>query len=206
MGLISNSTTIFDAGALASGFSGSMTLIKKLTASSSGTLSFVDGSSNVVLDSTYKEYLFTFKDIHPSNASTRFQFNGSTDSGSNYNVTKTSTIFIAGHIEADSDATLSYQSGDDLAQSTAFQDLAAYGDSDSANDSCLAGYLHIFNPADTTFVKHFIARTNYVAHSYYSVDSHTAGYFNTTSAIDAIQFKFTSNNIDAGDICLYGIS
>ena len=206
MGLISNSTTIFDAGALASGFSGSMTLIKKLTASSSGTLSFVDGSSNVVLDSTYKEYLFTFKDIHPSNASTRFQFNGSTDSGSNYNVTKTSTIFIAGHIEADSDATLSYQSGDDLAQSTAFQDLAAYGDSDSANDSCLAGYLHIFNPADTTFVKHFIARTNYVAHSYYSVDSHTAGYFNTTSAIDAIQFKFTSNNIDAGDICLYGIA
>ena len=206
MGLISNGTTVFDAGSMASGFGGSITFIKKLTASSSGTLSFVDGSSSVVLDNTYKEYLFTFKDIHPSNASTRFQFNGSTDSGSNYNVTKTSTIFIAGHIEADSDATLSYQSGDDLAQSTAFQDLAAYGDSDSANDSCLAGYLHIFNPADTTFVKHFIARTNYVAHSYYSVDSHTAGYFNTTSAIDAIQFKFTSNNIDAGDICLYGIA
>ncbi len=184
---------------------GSMVFIKKLTASSSGTLSFVDGTSDVVLDDTYKEYIFTFKDIHPSHASTRFQFNGSTDSGSNYNVTKTTTIFIAGHIEADSDATLTYQSGDDLAQSTAFQDLAAYGDSDNANDSCLAGYLHIFNPSSTTFVKHFIARTNYVANSYYSVDSYTAGYFNTTSAIDAIQFKFTSNNIDAGDICLYGI-
>ena len=180
---------------------GGMTLISEQTASSSSTISF---TSNI--DSTYDSYMFKFYDIHPSNASTRFQFNGSIDSGSNYNVTKTTTIFIAGHNEADTDATLTYQSGDDLAQSTAFQDLAAYGDSDSANDSCLAGYLHIFNPADTTFVKHFIARTNYVAHSYYSVDSHTAGYFNTTSAIDAIQFKFTSNNIDAGDICLYGIA
>ena len=185
---------------------GSMVFIKKLTASSSGTLSFVDGSSDVVLDNTYKEYLFTFKDIHPSAASTRFQFNGSTDGGSNYNVTKTTTIFIAGHIEADTDATLTYQSGDDLAQSTAFQDLAAYGDSDNANDSCLAGYLHIFNPSSTTFVKNFMSEfslsnpNNYIQHNF------VAGYFNTTSAIDEIQFKMSSGNIDAGDICLYGIN
>tara|TARA_R100001015_G_C4618218_1_gene174672 strand:+ start:1162 stop:1818 length:657 start_codon:yes stop_codon:yes gene_type:complete len=188
---------------------GNMVFIKKLTASSSGTLSFVDGASSVVLDSTYKEYVFIFKDIHPSNASTRFQFNGSSDTGSNYNVTKTTSIFIAGHQESDSDATLTYQSGDDLAQSTAFQDLAAYGDSESENDSSLAGTLHLFNPSSTTFVKHFIARTNYMAaggdNADYSVDSHTAGYFNTTSVIDAIQFKFTSNNIDAGTISLYGI-
>ena len=96
-------------------------------------------------------------------------------------------------MKADTDATLTYQSGDDLAQSTAFQDLAAYGDSDNADDSCLAGNLQIFNPSSTTFVKHFIARTNYVANNYYSVDSYTAGYFNTTSAVNAIQFKFTSN-------------
>jgi len=188
---------------------GSMIFIKKLTASSSSTLSFVNGSSDVVLDSTYKEYLFTFKDIHPSNR-TRFQFNGSSDTGSNYNVTKTTTMFIAGHQETGADATLTYQSDDDLAQSTAFQDLAAYGDSeDEGNDACLAGTLHLFNPSSTTFVKHFIARTNYMAaggdSADYSVDSHMAGYFNTTSVIDAIQFKFTSNTIDAGDICLYGI-
>ena len=188
---------------------GSMVFIKKLTASSSSTLSFVDGSSDVVLDSTYKEYVFTFKDIHPSNR-TRFQFNGSSDTGSNYNVTKTTTMFIAAHQESDGDATLTYQSGDDLAQSTAFQDLAAYGDSeDEGNDACLAGTLHLFNPSSTTFVKHFIARTNYMAaggdSADYSVDSYMAGYFNTTSVIDAIQFKFTSNTIDAGDICLYGI-
>ena len=189
---------------------GSMIFIKKLTASSSATLSFVNGSSDVVLDSTYKEYVFTFKDIHPSNR-TRFQFNGSSDTGSNYNVTKTTTMFIAAHQESDGDTTLTYQSGDDLAQSTAFQDLAAYGDSeDEGNDACLAGTLHLFDPSNTTFVKHFIARTNYMAaggdSADYSVDSYMAGYFNTTSVIDAIQFKFTSNTIDSGTIKMYGVS
>jgi len=177
-------------------------LILTQTASASSTISFTSG-----IDSTYDEYVFKFYDIHPSNASTRFSFNGSIDAGSNYNVTKTTTMFIAGHDEADSDATLTYQTGDDLAQSTSFQDLAAYGESDNSNDSCLAGTLHLFGLSDTTFVKHFIARTNYVAGGGpYDVDSYTAGYFNTTSAIDAIQFKFSSNNIDAGTISLYGIA
>jgi hypothetical protein len=201
MAVVSNGTTLIDNGALDAGVpTGSLILLSTQTASSSASLSFTSG-----IDSTYDSYMFKFYDIHPSAASTRFQFNGSTDGGSNYNVTKTTTIFIAGHIEADTDATLTYQSGDDLAQSTAFQDLAAYGDSDNADDSCLAGTLQIFNPSSTTFVKHFIARTNYVASSYYSVDSYTAGYFNTTSAVDAIRFKFTSNNIDAGTIKMYGV-
>ena len=193
------------------GFSkGSTTLIKTLTASSSATLSFVDGTSDVVLDNTYRTYIFKFINAHPATDSVDLQFNGSSDTGSNYNVTKTTTMFIAGHQETGADSTLTYQSGDDLAQSTAFQDLAAYGDSeDEGNDACLAGTLHLFNPSSTTFVKHFIARTNYMAaggdSADYSVDSYMAGYFNTTSVIDAIQFKFTSNTIDAGDICLYGI-
>ena len=184
---------------------GSLTLIKSITASASANISFVHGTDGVVLDGTYLSYVFKFIDIHPSSASTRFQFNGSTDSGSNYNVTKTTTIFIAGHNEADTDATLTYQSGDDLAQSTGFQDLAAYGSSDDAADSSLAGTLTIYNPSNTTYVKHFIARTNYVANTPYSVDSYTAGYFNTTSAINAFRFQFTSNNIDDGIIKLYGV-
>ena len=183
---------------------GAMTLLETQPASSSSTISFTSG-----IDSTYDEYVFKFYDIHPSNASTRFQFNGSSDTGSNYNVTKTTTMFIAAHQESDGDTTLTYQSGDDLAQSTAFQDFAAYGDSESENDSCLEGTLHLFDQSSTTFVKHFMARTNYMAaggdSADYSVDSYMAGYFNTTSVIDAIQFKFTSNNIDAGVIKLYGI-
>ena len=202
MAVISGGTTLIDNGALDAGVpTGSLILLSTQTASASASISFTSG-----IDSTYDSYVFKFYDIHPSAASTRFQFNGSTDGGSNYNVTKTTTIFIAGHNEADTDATLTYQSGDDLAQSTAFQDLAAYGNSDNANDSCLAGYLHIFNPSSTTFVKHFIARTNYMAATAYTVDTDTAGYFNTTSAVNAIRFQFTSNNIDDGIIKMYGVA
>ena len=201
MGLISNGTTIFDAGAMALG--GSMTFIKKLTASSSGTLSFVNGASNVVLDNTYKEYIFTFKDIHPSAGTVGFYFNGSADTGSNYNVTKTTTYFLSRHAEDGTSNELSYKTGLDLAQSTGFQPLSI--DQIHDNDSSMCGFLHLFNPSDTTFVKHFLCRTQQMQVDD-SMENYSAGYFNTTSAIDAVQFKYASGNIDAGDICLYGIS
>tara|TARA_R110002096_G_scaffold433357_1_gene651907 strand:- start:7 stop:627 length:621 start_codon:yes stop_codon:yes gene_type:complete len=183
---------------------GSMVFIKKLTASGSATLSFVDGASSVVLDNTYKEYLFTFKDIHPATNNQDIQFNASVDGGSNYNVTKTSTTFQAQHDEADSEALLQYNTDRDLAQSTSAQRFSLQ--IGNGNDECVAGYLHIFNPSSTTFVKHYIARVNGYNGSNYSQDFYTAGYMNTTSAVDAIQFSFQSGNIDAGDICLYGIA
>jgi len=183
---------------------GSMIFIKKLTASSSATLSFVDGSDGVVLDDTYKEYLFTFNNIHPSNDSDIFQFNVSTDGGSNYNIAKTSSFFRAYHGEGGAGGVLGYETGSDLAQGTGGQRLteALIG---SDNDQSASGYLHLFNPSSTTFVKHFIASMSAYHASDYHVQSHIGGYANTTSAIDAIQFS-TNNNIDAGDICLYGIA
>ena len=185
---------------------GGMIFIKKLTASSSATLSFVDGSSSVVLDNTYKEYLFTFKNIHPASDGVKFQFNGSSDGGSNYNVTKTSTQFTAFVSEGGSGSSLEYSGGEDLAQSTNFQSFVQGADLGADADQCLSAYLHIFNPSSTTFVKHFIAVTQYSHSSDYTANPYTSGYFNTTSAIDAIQFKMSSGNIDAGDICLYGIN
>jgi predicted NAD/FAD-binding protein len=182
---------------------GSMTFIKKLTASSSATLSFVDGSASVVLDDTYKEYLFTFNNMHPATDSVDFQFNMSVDGGSNYNVTKTSTSFRALHRENDTVASLAYYDTTDLAQSTAFKSFGV--DTDSDNDSGLCGYLHLFSPSSTTFVKHFVATATLMHVDPRSDVYHFAGYGNTTSAVDAIQFKFESGNIDAGDICLYGI-
>ena len=181
---------------------GSMTFIKKLTASSSATLSFVDGASGVVLDDTYKEYVFTFNNIHPSTQA-GFSFNGSIDSGSNYNVTKTSTIFKAYHNEIGShDTNLYYDTETDLAQSTAFQEVQQAITAD--NDNGLCGSLHLFNPSSTTFVKHFMVNVQSMIGTY-SQEAFTAGYFNSTSALDAVQFKMSSGNIDAGDICLYGI-
>jgi len=206
MGLISNGSTIFDNGSMASGFGGSLVFIKKLTASSSATLSFVDGSDGVVLDDTYKEYVFYFHSIHPQTDGVKFQFNLSSDSGSNYNVTKTTTIFQAWHDESDSETALNYDTGEDIAQGTGFQTMTGGDSLGSDNDQCIVGYLHLFNPSSTTFVKHFIAKTNFSGNNNFSVNANIAGYGNTTSAIDAIKFQMSSGNIDAGDICLYGIA
>ena len=205
MGLISNGSTIFDAGAMSAGFGGSMVFIKKLTASSSGTLSFVNGASSVVLDSTYKEYLLTFKNIHPGTDSKSLQFNLSADTGSNYNVTKTTTFFRAQHTEDGGANVFEYVTGDDLAQSTSAQNISNLCGSD--NDQCVSGYLRLFDPSNTTFVKHFISVVNSTfTDTDGSANLFMAGYANTTSAVDAIQFKMSSGNIDSGDICLYGIS
>ena len=198
-----NNNSISDITSAASASSGAMTHIKTLTASSSSTLSFVDGSSDVVLDNTYPIYLFKFINIHPSSNTSALDFQGSTDSGSNYNVTMTTTFFQAQHSEAGSGVALSYKTGADQAQGTSFQQLSA--DVGNENDECFSGELRLFNPSSTTFVKHFLSRCSTYAGIDYMVDTHAAGYFNTTSAIDAAQFKMSSGNIDAGDICLYGI-
>ena len=193
-----------NATAFGSLTSGSLTFIKKLTASSSGTLSFVDGSSDVVLDNTYKEYLFTFNNIHPATDGANFTFQGNASGGSGYNETLTTTSFRAYHDEAGSDAAFSYEAGNDQAQGTAFQQIT--DNIGNVSDESASGTLHLFNPSSTTFVKHFIATTNTYQNSNYSMNTFTAGYFNTTSAIDEIQFKMNTGNIDAGDICLYGIN
>jgi hypothetical protein len=203
----SSASTGLGFNASANGFSTisatSMVLIKTLTASSSSTLSFVHGSSDVVLDSTYPVYLFKFINIHPASDAVFFTFNASADSGSNYNVIKTNTYISSYHDEADANTALGYQTGRDLAQSTAYSNL---GDSVGAdNDQQISGYLHLFNPSSDTFVKHFLSNTNTAEGGNFSVNVYTAGYFNTTSAINSIDFKFASGNIDAGTIKLYGI-
>ena len=182
---------------------GEMRFIKKQTASSSATISFVDGTSDVVLDDTYKEYLFTFNNIHPATDNASFSVNFSIDGGSNYNVTKTTTYFRAIHWENDTTA-FGYDTGGDLAQSTDFQNIITVIGAD--NDQSGTGYMHLFNPSSTTFVKHFIVNAQKAHYLDISVNEFYAGYGNTTSAVDAVQFKMSSGNIDAGDICLYGIN
>jgi len=184
---------------------GAMTFIKKLTASSSANLSFVNGSSNVVLDNTYKEYLFIFNNIHPQNDGGYFYVNFSADTGSNYNVTKTTSTFKARHGEDGSGGALSYVSGTDLTQSTGNQPIALDGVG-NADDESISGTLHLFNPSSTTFIKHFFITSNTDIGNANCVTSFVAGYCNTTSAIDAVQFVQQSGNLDAGTITLYGIN
>ena len=182
--------------------SGALTHIKTLTASSSSTLSFVDGSSSVVLDSTYPIYMFKFINIHPSEQEHLF-FNLSVDSGSNYNVEKTTTLFQAAHNEADTTAALGYETGHDLANGTGDQKIANNLGTD--NDESFCGEMFLYSPSSTTFVKHFMVRASYSEGTPFAIDYYIAGYGNTTSAINAVIFRMNSGNIDSGKIKLYGI-
>ena len=187
--------------------SGALVPIKTLTASSSSTLTFVDGSNGVVFDSTYPIYKFEFISIHPSNDQVSFQFNLSSDGGSNYNVTKTTTFTQAYHGESDSyvgGGGVGYGSSHDLAQSTASQRLIA-ANQGNGSDEAGSGELLIFNPSSTTFVKHFLS--NMASHYFADYGEHDicAGYGNTQSVINAVKFECSAGTIESGKIKLYGI-
>tara|TARA_B100001094_G_scaffold314420_1_gene353244 strand:- start:1007 stop:1642 length:636 start_codon:yes stop_codon:yes gene_type:complete len=179
-----------------------LVLIKTLTASSSGTLSFVNGASSVVLDNTYKTYLFKFINIHASGDEVDLQV-GFRDGGSAYDATKTTTYFEAIHDEGDSTAQVSYIDGLDIAQGTGFQTILRYLGND--NDESSSGEMYLFNPSSTTFVKHFMSESITLTTNGYVNHLHVAGYCNVTAAIDAVQFKMSSGNVDSGTIKLYGI-
>ena len=199
-----NNRSVKDATAFGSITSlGELTFISKQTASASATISFTSG-----IDSSYKEYIFYFNNIHPATDSAHFQFNMSTDSGSNYNVAKTTTLFQTRLYESDANQQVGYETGSDLAQGTGAQPFT-YAGIVNDNDSSLSGIFKIFNPSSDTFVKHFISECQYMGNR--SGDpvcyrSFTAGYGNTTSAVDAIQFSMSSGNIDSGDIILFGLN
>jgi hypothetical protein len=197
-----NNNSISAVTSMASLSTGSMTFIKEQTASSSASISFVDGSSDVVLDSTYPIYKFEYINIHPATDSANFMLNFR-DGDSNFDATKTTTFFEAEHFEDDSGSGLAYNSAADLAQSTSDQRLA--GNVGGDNDQCCNGNLFLFNPSSTTFVKHFMARTSNIRSDNAEFDISVAGYCNTTVAIDGVIFKFSSGNIDSGTIKLYGI-
>ena len=193
-------SAITTPGALATG---AMVLIKEQTASSSSTISFVDGTSDVVLDNTYPIYLFHFINMHPATDAVTLQFNLSVDSGSNYNVAKTTTQFRAEHDEGGSSGTIVYRTGNDLAEGTGSQKLG--DDLGNDNDSQQSGYLYLFNPSSTTYVKNFLSQSMEYNSANRATNCYAAGYGNTTSAVDAVQFSMSSGNIDAGKIKLYGL-
>jgi len=177
---------------------GSLTHIATQTASSSSYIDFTSG-----IDSTYKEYIFYFVNIHPNSSDDYFKFQGDTGTNTNYNQTITSTFFRTTHNEPDSFTDLAYRTGQDQAQGTSFQDLADGVDNDA--DGSLSGTLHLFNPSSTIFAKHFISTQQFMA-SDGSRQTFIGGYFNTTNAITRLRFKFNSGNIDSGQILLFGLN
>ncbi len=210
MGLISAGTTIFDAGSVNAG--GAMTFIKKITASSSSTISFVHGSNSVVFDGTYKEYLFTFNNLHPAANACDFMFQVSTNSGSSYGVSMTSCYAQTYHKEDGGGGNVAHRTGsvNSLGNSTSFQSMSTADGIGNDNDQCGSGYLRFFNPADTTHVKNWMIDFTHYTQDTGSMRNFRSGNVNSTSAINAFQFKMNNGsadqNTDKGDICLYGIS
>ena len=202
MAIISNAVTIADAGSFSVGL-GSQVLIKTLTASSSAALSFVNGAASVVLDSTYPIYKFEFINIHAQTNAKSLMVNFSDDTSSHsYDLTKTTSLFYAYHTESGSSSALSYLTGEDLAQSTAKAEIIR--EIGNEDDNSGSGYMYLFNPSSTTFVKHFTARAS-VTQPSLAEDVYSSGYINTTAAVTAVQFSMASGNIDSGTFKLYGI-
>ena len=196
---LANNNSLANITALPSSVSGGgMTLISEQTASGSANLSFTSG-----IDDTYDSYVFKFYNIHPSTAA-QLKCNFSVDGGSNYNVTKTTTSFVAQHLENGLYPTLAYQAVRDLAQSTSDMWISSTLIAD--NDGNFSGSMTLYNPSSTTFVKHFISRGNSMNTDPGSVDDYFAGYGNTVSAVNAVIFRMSSGNIDSGVIKLYGVS
>jgi hypothetical protein len=194
-----NDNSMSNITALPSGVSAkSMILLATETASSSSTISFTSG-----IDSTYKEYVFRFYDIHPSADGEEFTFQADTGTNTSYNQTITSTYFLSEKPEADSGGSISYQDSRDLAQSTSFQHFGV--DTGNDNDHASSGFLHIFDPSSTTFVKHFMGTLQQAHQNDLSLVGYVAGYWNTTTALTRVQFKMSSGTIDAGTIKLYGV-
>ena len=178
---------------------GSLVLISTVTASSSSTVDFTSG-----IDSTYKEYQVHFFDVHPESGS-RLAFQVDTGTNTNYNQTITSTAFVTRHAEDGSTADLGYNTGDDLGQSTSFQRLSCGGTVETDADASATGILHLFDPSNTTFIKHFMATMQIYNNDQASHNSYVAGYINTTTAITRIRFKYESGDIDSGTFKLYGV-
>ena len=199
MAVVSNGTTIIDAGALGSGVAtGKMILLATQTASGSANLSFTSG-----IDDTYDSYVFKFINIHPATNTAKLTFQGDTGTNTSYNQTITSTFFTSQHKEDGSGGALGYESSHDQAQGSAFQDIT--NGIGNGNDENMGGELTIFSPSSETFVKHFISTVQSNYNVEWSMNSYMAGYFNLATPLTRFQFKMSSGNIDSGKIKLYGI-
>ena len=175
---------------------GDMVFISSATASSSASIEFTLGD--------YKEYKFFFVNIHPQTDNKNFTFQTSTDNGSTYGVTATTTYFQSYHREDGGVSGLGYNTVDDEAQSTNFLDLQVQVG--NGNDEGTSGILHLFNPSSQTYVKHFMSDFSGYLYNDYNFHTFTAGYFNDTNDLTNIKFQQSSGNIDDGKILMFGLN
>jgi len=180
------------------GIGGADKLLSTQTVTNQASVSFTSG-----IDSTYKEYVFRFINVNPATDFAGFQFQVNAVDATGYNEFMTTTYFTAFHYKSDANSGVDYDTGRDQAQGTSYQ-LLAHSAANFTKAS-LVGEFHLFNPASTTYVKHWTSMTQELNGSTISAQTFAAGYINITLAIDDIQFKMSSGNFD-GIIKMYGIA
>jgi len=199
---VCNDRSMASITSLPSGVSGSsLVLLSTVTASSSSTVTFDSG-----IDSTYREYVFKFINIHPStddsgngvNLNVNFR-----DGSTAYDATKTTSYFSTYHNEGDSSTGLAYSTSFDLAQGTGVAILGSGTGGDA--DQSASGEMILFDPSSTTFVKHFISKVHNSQSDDHATTNFVAGYCNVTAAIDGVQFSTNTGNIESGTFKLYGV-
>ena len=207
MAVISNATSIIDNGAITAP-KGTLNLIATLTANNSSTLAFVNGSGGVDL-TAYDEFVFKFLSIHPVNDNTSFGMDIDTGANGSYDASK-HTTFERTYKEANgSGKGFEPTVGFDLTNSLNRQVVYNYGANEDLDT--FGGEMHIFNPSSTTYAKNFYSlctgtdSQNGGANGGYNHTHYMSGYANTTTAISAIRFYFSSGNIQTGLIKLYGL-
>lgn len=204
MAIISNGTTMLDAGSFSVGL-GALTFIKDVTVSGASNATILHGSSSVVFDSTYPVYLIKYINVFSStgqNIAMNF-----TTNGTDWNLNQVTSAWVSEHSENDSDvARMDYSESYDKAGST---DQIVFninkGGLENASDASGSGEMYIFNPSSTTFVKHFISRANSLSEYPGSTDNFVCGYANTTSAVTGVRFHVVSSGTLSGTFLLYGL-
>jgi hypothetical protein len=175
-------------------------LISTSTASNQTTLDITSG-----IDSTYDVYRFDMLNMHPTTDAT-FSFQVDTGTNTSYNQTVTSTCSYAWHSENDSSTGHGYSGNRDQGNGTSYQEMTGEIVDSGDADSGLSGQIFLYNPASTTFVKHFLVDTVYFQQDPAQQWWFGAGYFNTTTALTRISFKFSSGNIESGVVKMYGLA
>jgi hypothetical protein len=157
-----------------------------------------------VITSTYSQYLIKCYITQPATDVVAFTGQLSIDNGSNFNVATTSTHFAPEHTES---AGQDFGRKADHEQDTGYITYAYR--TGSGSDECLAMSMKLFNPSSTTYVKHFIIESQMYdgggSGGGASVTSYVAGYANTTTAINAMNLKFSSGNIANGIFKIWGV-
>ena len=187
------------------GQGGSLVLLSTFTSDGSDANATFD---NTIITDTYSEYVFIVNSLHPETNAKYLGFSPSIDNGSNYNLTNTSTMFFAYHREDNGGSTaLEYGSGQDTHNGA---NVLISGDTGNEADECVSGIFKLYNPSSTAFVKHFVGQMNSSdggsGTATYDFAAYSAGYINTTSAVNNIKFTFNSGEIQGGTIQVFGVS